>query len=27
MKRNVYDPNKPNNIPPKTAIIKKVPGA
>lgn len=27
MKRNVYDPNKPNNIPPKTAIIKKPPGA
>lgn len=27
MKRNVYDPNKPNNIPPKTAIIKKTPGA
>lgn len=27
MKRNVYDPNNPNNIPPKTAIIKKVPGA
>lgn len=27
MKRNVYDPKKPNNIPPQTALIKKVPGA